>query len=127
MATILVVDDEQSIRDSLSALLSTCGDSRVETAGTAREATEIAARQPPDLLIVDWMLGDDVDGLQLAQTLRQSHPRMEIIVVTGYLSDELQRKIEAMTHIRAFSKPCPHEEFMQAIDDALNQSDRLTE
>jgi DNA-binding NtrC family response regulator len=127
MATILVVDDEQSIRDSLSALLSTVGDSRVETAGTAREATEIAARQPPDLLIVDWMLGDQIDGLQLAETLRQTHPRMEIIVVTGYLSDQLQRRIETMSHIRAFSKPCPHDEFMQAIDDALSRCDRVTE
>ncbi len=127
MATILVVDDERQIRESLSALLCARGVGLVETAANAREATEIALRQPPDLLIVDWMLGDDVDGLQLAETLRQTNPHLETIFVTGYLSSELQKKTQTRTRTRVFSKPCPHEELMQAIDEALPKSGGVPE
>lgn len=121
MATILIVDDERQVRESLSALLSAKGVDRVETAESVHEAKEHAARQPPDVLIVDYMLGDDMDGLQLAESLRHTNPQLETILMSGYLSNELQQRIEAMTQIKAYSKPCPPDEFMQAIDDALSK------
>lgn len=118
MSTILVVDDEPVIIDSVRELFESRG-LEMEAAATAQEALECAARDPPDLLIVDWMLGDDLDGLQLAKTLRQSHPRLPTIVITGYPSDQLQAQIDAMPDTWLFIKPWPFDQFMQLITDVL--------
>ena len=83
MAKILIVDDEQRICDSLVALLSSNGAHRVEAAATVREAREIAERLPLDLLIVDLMLADEIDGLQLAASLRASNLTLPVILVTA--------------------------------------------
>jgi DNA-binding response OmpR family regulator len=67
-ATILVVDDEPSLRDALSYTLRKEG-YRVELAATGVEAIQAARRQQPDAVILDVML-PGVDGLQVCRTLR---------------------------------------------------------
>jgi len=118
MTTILVVDDEPIIRDSMQELLQSKG-LDMEAASTAGEAIELAARDPPVLLIVDWMLSDDMDGLQLAKILRESRPHLPAVVITGYPSDELQAQVDAMPDTWLFSKPWPFDKFMQLITEVL--------
>jgi CheY-like chemotaxis protein len=118
MATILVVDDELVIRNSLRELLESRG-LTMEAVSTGQEAIECAARHPPDLLIVDWMLGDDMDGLQLAETLRGAHHRLPTIVITGYSSNELQERVNRMSDTWLFHKPWSFDRFMQQVTDVL--------
>lgn len=119
MARILIVDDERRIRESLVALLALKGTHHVEAASTVREARDIAEQQPLDLLIVDLMLADEIDGLQLATSLRASNPTLAVIVVSGYLSDDVQTRVDALPRMSALSKPCRIEELMRTIDVAL--------
>jgi DNA-binding response OmpR family regulator len=119
MAKILIVDDEQRVCDSLVALLSSKGEHHVEAAATVREAREIAERQPLDLLIVDLMLADEIDGLQLATSLRDSNPTLPVILVTGYLSDDVQARVDALPQTWALAKPCTIEELIRTIDVTL--------
>jgi DNA-binding response OmpR family regulator len=51
-------------------------------AATAQEAREIAARQPPDLAIVDTVLPDG-DGLSLALEFRRIQPKLQVAITTG--------------------------------------------
>lgn len=118
MTTILVVDDEPVIRDSLRELLQSRG-LEMKAASTAQEAVDLATRDPPDLLIVDWMLGDEVDGLQLTKILRESHSNLPTIVITGYPSDELQTQVDAMSNTWLFTKPWPFDRFMRLITEVL--------
>jgi len=118
MTTILVVDDEPVIRNSVRELLESRG-LEIEAASNAEEAIESAAREPPDLLIVDWMLGDDMDGLQLAETMRGSIPNLPTIVITGYPSDELQARVDALSDTWLFTKPWPFDRFMRLITEVL--------
>jgi DNA-binding response OmpR family regulator len=67
-ATILVVDDEPSLRDALSYTLRKEG-YRVEVAATGVEAIQAARRHRPDAVILDIML-PEIDGLQVCRTLR---------------------------------------------------------
>jgi CheY-like chemotaxis protein len=120
MTTILVVDDEPVIRDSIRELLESRG-LDIETASTAQDAIACVSHLPPDLLIVDWMLGEEMDGLQLAQALRQSQPHLPTIVITGYPSDELQSQIDAISDTWLFSKPWPFDQFMQLITEVLEE------
>ncbi|OHB68764.1 MAG: hypothetical protein A2V70_01910 [Planctomycetes bacterium RBG_13_63_9] len=104
MAKILIVDDERAYRDSLSALLR-CEAHEVRAAANAREAREIAATFVPDLLVVDWILRDEVDGLQVAEALRSMNPKMEIVVITGYLGAKLEARMKQFPSVRCLEKP----------------------
>jgi len=65
---ILVVDDEQAIREMVEFALSRAGIDHVAVAN-AELALEQIGREPPDLLLLDWML-PDVSGVELARRLR---------------------------------------------------------
>ena len=67
-ARILVVDDEPAIRRALQINLARHG-YRVEAVENGREALEVAARRPADLILLDLGL-PDMDGLQVIQELR---------------------------------------------------------
>ncbi|WP_033296389.1 response regulator transcription factor [Amycolatopsis jejuensis] len=71
-ARLLVVDDEATVRELLSAALRFAG-FQVSSAATAGEAVAAAAEEPPDLVLLDVML-PDADGFEVARRLRERHP-----------------------------------------------------
>src|SRR5205809_6334439 len=80
---ILVADDNATNRDILRTRLSTQGYEIIEAADGA-EAIEMAAREQPDLLLLDVMM-PKLDGFEVARRLRAdpSLPFMPIIMVTA--------------------------------------------
>ncbi|MFL5735063.1 MAG: response regulator transcription factor [Chloroflexia bacterium] len=85
---ILVVDDDSRIRDVLRRQLSYEG-YQVELAGDSREAFARVAENPPDLVVLDWML-PGMDGLEICRRLRQVDD-IPIIMLTakGTLDDKI--------------------------------------
>ena len=83
--TILIVDDEQLIRWSLSERLQQEGYRTVEAA-TAAEA-RAALRDPVDLVLLDYRLPDG-DGLTLLKEIKQADPDTLVILLTAYASVE---------------------------------------
>ncbi|WP_209624088.1 response regulator transcription factor [Saccharothrix coeruleofusca] len=71
--TLLVVDDEPTVRELLSATLRFAG-FRVTSASTGAEAVASATAQPPDLVLLDVML-PDVDGFEVVRRLREQGAR----------------------------------------------------
>ncbi|MGW3961081.1 response regulator transcription factor [Amycolatopsis sp. NPDC005003] len=69
---LLVVDDEDTVRELLSAALRFAG-FRVTSAATAGEAVAAATAEPPDLVLLDVML-PDADGFEVVRRLRERHP-----------------------------------------------------
>jgi DNA-binding response OmpR family regulator len=78
--TILVVDDEPSIREVVSIYLSRAG-YRVLVAEDGQTALEILEREPPDLVVLDLML-PEVDGLEITRRLR-AEGEIPIIMLTA--------------------------------------------
>lgn len=78
---VLVIDDEESIRDSLALTLGR--NYRVATAATARHGLEMTRTSPPDMILLDIGLPDQ-SGLEIMPELRQSAPHAAIIVITAY-------------------------------------------
>lgn len=78
MACILVVEDEAVVAADLSDMLVGLGHEVSGVAATGRDALELAARRPPDLVLMDVRLRDDMDGVETAQSLRR---RMEVPIV----------------------------------------------
>jgi CheY-like chemotaxis protein len=81
---ILVIDDEEAIRDSLQAIL----ESRQYTVITAADRTEGMDKikaEKPDLLILDIMMSSWLDGLDMSKTLKDDlqFKDMPIVMLTG--------------------------------------------
>jgi two-component system, OmpR family, response regulator MprA len=86
---ILIVDDDPAIRETLKRQLSYEGYS-VDLAGDAREAFRQASDQPPDLVVLDWML-PGIDGLEIGRRLRNASD-VPILMLTakGTLNDKVE-------------------------------------
>ncbi|HLJ62735.1 MAG TPA: ATP-binding protein, partial [Stellaceae bacterium] len=84
--TILLVEDEEDVRQVAAEALTDVG-YRVLVAGTGAEALSLLqARGPPDLLMSDVVMPGGTSGLDLAREVSRLHPKLPILLVTGYAS-----------------------------------------
>lgn len=91
-ARILVVDDDESIRTVLQAILAEEGYS-VDVARTGKEAVKKSKTTRYNLALIDIRL-PDTEGTQLLTQLKRASPRTRKIIITGYPS--LQNAIDAL-------------------------------
>ena len=82
MSTIIVVDDEESIR-SLCALELAEEGYEVITTGVCQEVPELITSAHPSAIVLDIRI-DDCDGLELLKDIKEIHPRLPIILYTAY-------------------------------------------
>jgi CheY-like chemotaxis protein len=83
-AKILVIDDEEAIRDSLRVILES-RQYKVITAADRTEGMDKIRTEKPDLLILDIMMSSWLDGLDMSKTLKedQQFRDMPIVMLTG--------------------------------------------
>jgi DNA-binding NtrC family response regulator len=89
---ILVVDDDQDTRDSLEDFLE-LQDYTAETADSMKAANTVLAERHINGVLLDLKLPDG-NGLNMIQQLREQHPHMSIVVITG--TDDVGVAVEAM-------------------------------
>jgi two-component system nitrogen regulation response regulator NtrX len=83
--TILIVDDEESVRRTFREWLEEADlGCRVLAAKDAESALKLANQHAIDLAILDWNLGAGNDGLRLLEDLTVFHPDVSAIMVTGF-------------------------------------------
>ncbi len=117
MAKVLIVDDERMYRESLQEVISDEGHD-VEIAVDGHDAVEIAKRFCPDVLIADWMLQNDVCGLEVSGSLREFNPRLTTIIITGYPAQELRTRAEKSKVFAFLEKPFELDELRDAVRKA---------
>ncbi|PDW02626.1 response regulator transcription factor [Candidatus Viridilinea mediisalina] len=110
-AQILVIDDEQNIRLTLSALLSRAGHT-VMVAASGEEAVAMFDRQRFDLMLVDLQM-PGINGIQVVEALRQRSIDTVVIVLTGHGS--LETAIEGI-HYGIFDYMLKTSEPAQILD-----------
>jgi CheY-like chemotaxis protein len=81
MANILVVDDEVEVSAAIRRVLERAGYT-VSVANNATEGLAAVARQAPDIVITDIIM-PKVHGVELIKTLRERHPRIRVIAISG--------------------------------------------
>ncbi len=118
--SILVVDDEKSMRESLHTVLSRRG-YHVETASGGHEAVEKARASTFHLLITDLAM-PDMDGIETFRVLKRLHPGLDGIIVTGQAT--LSSAIEAI-RIGVYDyiiKPVEMDIMIRMVERALEHS-----
>jgi DNA-binding NtrC family response regulator len=122
---ILVVDDEEAMRESLRAWLEKAGH-EVEPAAGGSAALDILSRAPCDLALVDIKM-PGMDGHELLQRIREEHPRVMVVMITAYGS--IESAVEAMKQGATdyLLKPFDPEHLMLLIEKLARQKDLMDE
>ena len=120
MAKVLVVDDNVDLLRILEAALRHSGYD-VRAAVDRTQADAVASDFRPDVLVVDWNLGDQVDGIELTQRLRARLPELPAILITGYPSEELRRDAASAKIWPVLTKPFEWAELRGAIEEAMTR------
>lgn len=85
--TIMVVEDEEDIRQVLTEMLAEWGYSPLPMADTASALAVLDSGAPLDLLITDIGLPGGLNGRQLAQHARVRRPDLKVLYLTGFVED----------------------------------------
>ncbi len=120
MTSILVVDDERSMRDFLKILLVKEGYS-VETASDGNSALERIQEKEFNLVITDIRM-DGMDGLQLLNNIKEQIPSLPVVMITAFASPDdavFAMKNGAFDYV---SKPFNVEEIKTVIKSATSKS-----
>src|SRR6266852_5194872 len=94
MSKILVIDDEQGIRDLLDTLLRRKGYD-VIVAESGQKGLECFRRERPDVLVLDLKM-PGMDGLTVLRQIRSLDPIMPVIILTGAGTAETEQRVRAM-------------------------------
>jgi CheY-like chemotaxis protein len=109
---VLVVDDEDHVRKMLTKVL---GDYDVVAVGSGAEAMETVMDSKPDLVITDIRM-PDMDGFTLLEKMREFHPDVPVLALSGYVKDE---DIQEYDFDGFVAKPMDLEQFKSTVASAL--------
>ena len=117
MTRVLIVDDQDDYREELEFALARRGFD-VATAASGREAIDIGAWFRPDVLVADWVLVDQIHGLQVAETLRLLTPDLPLILMSGFASGDLKFEARQVDVFRLLEKPFQLDAMIEAVGTA---------
>ena len=120
MKTILVVDDDKSIRDSLKMVLE-FESYEVLFAENGQEALRQLAATPVDLILLDVKMAG-MDGLEVLQRVREKRAELPVIMISGH--GTIETAVEA-TKLGAFDflpKPLDRDKLLVTVRNALHQA-----
>jgi DNA-binding NtrC family response regulator len=122
-ARILVVDDENDIRELVREILSEEGYA-VDTAGTAAEARAACALQAPDLVLLDiWM--PDTDGISLLREWQQTQAlTAPVVMMSGHGTVETAVEATRLGAVDYVEKPLSLAKLLRTVQRALDEGQR---
>jgi DNA-binding NtrC family response regulator len=94
MTKILVIDDEQGIRNLLDTLLRRKGYD-VVLAESGRQGLELFRRERPDVIVLDLKM-PEMDGLTVLREIKNLDPGKPVIILTGAGTAEAERQVRAL-------------------------------
>jgi len=116
---ILVVDDEEVMRDVLETLLTQAG-YRVTLAEDGAVGVAQARKQSFDAAIVDVML-PELGGIAVLEELKRTDPELVVLMITAYASVETAIQAMKKGAFDYVAKPFKHEELLHILRNGLHQ------
>src|SRR3954463_9255542 len=122
MARILVIDDEESVREAVTQALRAGGHEVIQAAGGS-EGLKRQAELPADVVITDmYMPGQD--GVGVIVQLRRLAPHVPIIAITGNPMGDMLMVAQKLGAVGVLEKPFGVKELLELIEKALKWHER---
>ena len=125
MAHILLVDDQSSMRLTLTALLKSAGHTLAQ-AGTGADALDKIQKNDFDVVITDLKL-DQISGMEVLKATKAQNPQTEVIMLTGYGSIETAVAAMKAGAIDYLTKPVDTEELKLSLERAQERQQLKSE
>jgi CheY-like chemotaxis protein len=116
-ARILVVDDEESIRDLCTRVLTRAGYT-VMTASTGEDAVTTLAEASFDLLISDIRM-PGISGLEVLERAKIADPHIRVVLITGFGTPQILSRGQPPGADRILTKPFSQAELLTAVRESL--------
>ncbi len=118
--SVLIIDDEQEIRESLEQLLMVEG-YRVSSAGNAEEGLKKTSEGIFDLVLLDISLPDR-NGIEVLKSIRRESPDVGVIMITAYDSSQMAFQASKEGAESYITKPWDNDKLLLEVRNALDKS-----
>jgi signal transduction histidine kinase/CheY-like chemotaxis protein len=118
-ATILVVEDDDAVRELTRRVLAQAGH-RVIAAASGEDALELVGTIAIDLVVTDVVM-PGMNGRELVERLKQTHPLTRVIFSSGYTADAVLQRGVASHEVAFLEKPYSLAQLRRAVQRALSQ------
>ncbi len=118
--TILVVEDDPDVRESVLAALEFLGYSTIEAQDGRAALSRCAEVSHLDLLLTDVVLPGGLNGQQIAEEVRRQFPQIKTLFTSGYMEDEIFENIAADADVELLQKPYRRETLATTVRRLLD-------
>jgi PAS domain S-box-containing protein len=119
--TVLVVDDEPTVRMLVAEVLQELGYTAIEVADGSTGLQVLRSDQRIDLLITDVGLPGGINGRQVADGAREVRPDLKVLFITGYAENAVVGNGHLEPGMQVLAKPFPMEALASRIKDLMAQ------
>lgn len=112
---LLLVDDDEQVREILTDMLSLKDDCEVVPVCDAHEALRLVAETPVDIIITDLGM-PGMSGLELAEKVHETHPKLPVGLVTGWGSQLNEEEITQKGITALLCKPFRLKDVQAMVD-----------
>jgi signal transduction histidine kinase/CheY-like chemotaxis protein len=120
--TVLVVDDEPTVRMLVSEVLQELGYTAIEVADGSTGLQVLRSDQRIDLLITDVGLPGGINGRQVADGAREVRPDLKVLFITGYAENAVVGNGHLEPGMQVLAKPFPMEALARRIRDLMTMN-----
>ncbi len=121
---ILIVEDESIVAMEIESYIKKLGYSVVDTCSNAEDALKAVEQNTVDIIMMDIHLKGELDGVETAVRIKQSHPHIEILFLTAHLDDYNVDRAIKVDPTAYLSKPFNREELRVFLKIALRKIKR---
>jgi two-component system response regulator HydG len=112
--SLLIVDDEHTIRETCAAVAQQCG-MKATAVATAEEALEVLEHSAVDILLTDLKL-PQANGVELLKLVHDQHPHVNVVVLTQYGTIESAVEVTRLGAVDYVTKPFRIEELRSRLE-----------
>ncbi|MEX2614722.1 MAG: sigma-54 dependent transcriptional regulator [Alphaproteobacteria bacterium] len=119
---ILIVDDEDDIRQLIAGILDDEGYDTRQAASSAEAFAAIAARQPSLIILDVWLRESSHDGLQMLEMIRKENPSQQVIMISGHGTFDMAVSATKMGAYDFIAKPFKTDVLLHTIGRAVEEA-----
>jgi len=119
---ILIVDDEEDIRDLISGILSDEGYTTRVANDSDTALAAVRARRPQLVILDIWLQGSRLDGIQILDTLTREHPELPVVMISGHGTIETAVASIKKGAYDFIEKPFKSDRLLHVVERALESA-----